>query len=160
VRLWTRFPLNTLWRAVVFAALMVGWGCTAKQDDGLEGYPVDDSVGGQSAGDSGQPAGDSGQDTGDPPLNFSRVFAVVIGPSCRGCHSGQAAAGDLRLETEAASFRTLMADYVVPDDPAASELVSRIVLDIDDDALMPPGAPLAATKVALVVDWVEAGAPE
>ena len=153
MRFRTRFGLNALWRVVMLTVLMVGWGCTSKQDVGLEGNPVADSAG-------GQVSGDSGQETGTPPLNFSRVFAVVIGPSCRGCHSGQASAGDLRLETEAASFTTLMADYVVPGDPAASVLVSRIMLDIDDDALMPPGAPLAATKVSLVVDWVEAGAPE
>ena len=152
---------RALSRVVLIIGLMVSWGCSPKQNDAPEGSPGEESTGNPACRDSGTAGGsDSGQETGVPLLNYSLVFAEVIGPSCRGCHSGQAAAGDLRLETEADSFVTLLAGYVVPGDPEASILVSRIVLDVEDDSLMPPRAPLTATKVSVVVDWVEAGALE
>jgi hypothetical protein len=161
VRACFKTRMSALSRMVLITGLMVSWGCSSKQGDAPEGSPGGGSTENPAWRDSGTAEGsDSGQETGVPLLNFSLVFAEVIGPSCRGCHSGQAAAGDLRLETESDSFVTLLADYVVPGDPEASILVSRIVLDIEDDSLMPPRAPLTATKVSIVVDWVDAGAPE
>ena len=81
---------------------------------------------------------------------------------CEQCHGPTKQRGDLQLIPLHMVFPegndvTAMVD---PDNPDASELYKRITLPEDHDDRMPPkGEPLTAEEVALVRNWIAAGAP-
>ncbi len=101
---------------------------------------------------------------------FTNVHSTVLQPSCAfsSCH-GSADAGDLTLTDAAASYTALVdapssADperiLVVPGDPDASYLLQKLeaAADLVGEPMPPPAGGLDAAKVALVRDWIAAGA--
>ncbi|MEZ4234618.1 MAG: hypothetical protein R3F59_00315 [Myxococcota bacterium] len=108
-------------------------------------------------------------DTGAPPT-LARVQAEVFAPSCAfsTCHAAPGASG-LVLEdgrTYDAVVDVDSADnpghvLVVPGDSAGSYLAAKLRGDADIlGEPMPVGAPLDDARLQLVLDWIDAGAPE
>lgn len=101
---------------------------------------------------------------------LAEVQAEVFTPSCTfsSCHGASAAAAGLDL-TEDAAFAELVnvasADapgetLVIPGDADESYLVKKLrgEAGIAGDPMPPGGTPLDADRLALVVDWIDAGA--
>jgi hypothetical protein len=95
------------------------------------------------------------------------VFAGLVQPllaeRCASCHGPAKSKGDLRLDTWAAMLKGGKHGAVFKaGDPAASHLLQRIDLPLDEKAHMPPKgkAQLADDDVTLLHWWIEAGAPQ
>lgn len=95
----------------------------------------------------------------DEPLQYNRDIRPILAEHCFACHgldSGSREA-DLRLDLRDAAIQT---GAIVPKNPAASELVARIMSD-DEDAVMPPPEskkPLSDHQRAMLRRWVAEGA--
>ena len=128
---------------------------------------------GSPAGPSGgAPDGGSTDTDGDSPraVTLVRLSGEIFTPRCAtsGCHSGTTRAGGLSLQAE--DIATAIVDVpsaakpdyklVAPGDPVNSYLLMKMRGDegIAGDR-MPPGGALEDEQVALVEEWVEAGAP-
>jgi Planctomycete cytochrome C len=98
-------------------------------------------------------------DPGDRPARWSYIHAAIIAPSCAtsSCHSALAATAGLTLDDPDASYQALLArQYVIPGD-MSSTLLS--LLAGNERKRMPPDAPLPTGDIALVTEWIDAGAP-
>src|SRR5688572_17652632 len=83
----------------------------------------------------------------------------VLATSCVSCHSGERAAGELRLDSLAGLAKGgTSGSVVVPGNAGASLLYQRVVTS--DRALRMPlaVAPLSTEKIALLKSWIENGA--
>ena len=101
----------------------------------------------------------------EPTISFDRDVRPILSDTCFQCHGpdGVHRQAGLRLDrrdsatAEAASGQRA----IVPGDPAASELVARILSD-DPDVVMPPPqsklGKLTAEQVAILEAWIAAGA--
>ncbi|HYZ86227.1 MAG TPA: PSD1 and planctomycete cytochrome C domain-containing protein, partial [Bryobacteraceae bacterium] len=86
-------------------------------------------------------------------VDFTKEVRPILERSCYGCHGPKAQMGGLRLDAKSGAGKT-----VVPGDHAASVLYQRIA-GIGDQARMPMGAkPLSAVEIALIKEWIDAGA--
>ena len=107
-----------------------------------------------------------GDDTATGEPTFTRVNDEILQLSCAfsGCHGGSA--GDLIL-TEGEAYGALVdvnasvegEIQVIPGDPDNSYVVKKVesAAGIDGDP-MPPSAALSSEQVALLRDWITAGA--
>ena len=100
-----------------------------------------------------------------PPVDFSRDVLPLLSDRCFQCHGPDATnrVSDLRLDQrESATNVTQGRGAVVPGNIGASELVRRIT-STDPEIRMPPRGSqrqaLTAAQVALLVKWVQEGAP-
>ncbi len=98
--------------------------------------------------------------------DFERAVAPLLESRCLACHSAATAKGGLSLESRAEALRGGKSGEAafVAGDPDASALIAaiepRVTADGARKARMPKsGAPLAAGEVALLRDWIAAGAP-
>ena len=102
--------------------------------------------------------------TGFPVFAASPDFVAEIQPilerNCVRCHNAEKTKGGLRMDT----YKWIMqggdtADAIVPGNPAASELLVRLHLRPIDEGVMPDeGRALEPKEVALLDEWVKAGA--
>jgi hypothetical protein len=95
----------------------------------------------------------------DRPLEWSYIHPAIIAPSCAtsSCHSELTEVADLALEDAGPALDELLSrQYILPGDPQSPLLY---LLEGDERPLMPPDAPLPAADVALIRDWIAAGAP-
>ncbi len=122
-----------------------------------------------STGDTPNPDGGAAAPT------FTEVYtSVIAASSCVGCHNATVNAGNLDMSTQALAYMNLVGkaasgplcassgeERVVISQPSQSLLVSKISATTPlCGAEMPQGGPfLSATQVALVTDWIAAGAP-
>jgi len=96
-------------------------------------------------------------------VSFDRDVRPILAEHCFACHGPDAAAreADLRLDTRAGAIADLAGTRaVVPGNPSASELVTRI-LSTDPDVIMPPPSlnkPLSDDQRKTLEAWIEAGA--
>jgi hypothetical protein len=93
------------------------------------------------------------------PVDFTRVIRPLLSDRCFACHGPDEAAreGGFRLDVR----NEALLRAIVPGDAAASELVAR-VSHADAGERMPPPASkleLAADEIALLVRWIDGGAP-
>jgi hypothetical protein len=90
---------------------------------------------------------------------YNRDIRPILSDRCFACHGpdGNAREAELRIDTQDGAHERV----IVPGDPDASELVSRIEMD-DPDLQMPPAhakkPPLSAREIKLIRDWIAAGA--
>ena len=95
-------------------------------------------------------------------LDYGRVIRPILAARCFTCHGPDISTrkASLRLDDPHDAKRT-RSDGVTPivaGDPAASEMVRRI-LEHDPDMRMPPeGDPLSAREIELLTRWIEEGA--
>jgi hypothetical protein len=106
-----------------------------------------------------------------------RIQEQIFTPSCATmfCHDAATASGDLVLTDEAVSYADLVGVEpdnrvardrgllrVVPNQPLQSFLIVKVTNPpLGEGSRMPLiGAPLTVEQIALLVGWIEAGAPE
>ena len=75
--------------------------------------------------------------------DFAEVYSQIIEPKCTGCHSSGGGAGGIELDKYELVF--------------ANRLQVREAVS---ERFMPPRRPLEDPQIELLVDWVDAGAPE
>lgn len=113
---------------------------------------------------------DEDSPTGSSGPTLAEVQERVFSPSCVVCHSGNAPAEGLDLSAGAAyddlvnvsSSQVPDLARVAPGDPENSYLYIKITGDdrmADGTSRMPMGGALSDDEIALVRDWIEAGAP-
>ncbi|RKY18819.1 MAG: hypothetical protein DRQ55_12285 [Planctomycetota bacterium] len=92
-----------------------------------------------------------------PPIDFVRDVAPIFVAHCVECHGAAKTKGDLRLDLpldEGDSPRV-----IVPGQPFASELLTRVSLPPEDLDVMPAkGDVLSAEQIATLKRWIEQGA--
>lgn len=86
-------------------------------------------------------------------VDFAKDVQPILQRSCLACHGAKAQMGKLRLDSKAATFRTLSKGH-----PAESTLYQRVA-GIGDQARMPMGGkPLPPEEVAILKRWIAEGA--
>ena len=106
----------------------------------------------------------SGAGSGTPAKSgpaLEKEARAVLEANCFRCHSHKAgkSKGELMLDSMASMRKGgKTAPAVVPGDPDKS-LLYKAILHTDDDLKMPLGGKLPAEQVALLRDWIKAGAP-
>lgn len=93
--------------------------------------------------------------------DFEKDIRPILERNCLRCHDADKSKGGLRMDThELIMEGGDTADAIVPGDPASSELLVRIHLRPIDEGVMPDeGRALEPAEVALLDEWVKAGAP-
>lgn len=95
----------------------------------------------------------------DDAIGYNRFIRPILSDNCFACHGPDSAArkADLRLDRREAAVES---GAIVPGDPEASELVTRIGSD-DAEQLMPPSTThktLTKQQKELLARWIAAGA--
>jgi len=90
---------------------------------------------------------------------YNRDVRPILNDACFSCHGPDSASrkADLRIDQREAAISM---QALVPGDPAASEMLKRILSD-DPDVVMPPPSSkktLTAAQKQLLVEWVKSGA--
>ena len=106
----------------------------------------------------------SSLDVPGKPVDFNRDVRPILADRCFRCHgpdAGQRKRG-LRLDTQEGSRALLRSQQraIVPGDPTASELTSRIFSDDPDEVMPPPelNRPLSDEQRAVLKQWIAEGA--
>ncbi|MFT5189941.1 MAG: hypothetical protein ACI9DF_003526 [Verrucomicrobiales bacterium] len=101
---------------------------------------------------------------GEEIIDFNREIRPILSENCFQCHGPDKAErkANLRLDTEEGA-KSVLSDHaaVVPGDPDASALISRIYHD-DPDEIMPPADSqrhLSVAEKKLLRAWIKQGAP-
>ena len=92
---------------------------------------------------------------------FAKRVAPLFAESCMACHGDDRQKGELRLDSYAFAMRGGRHGAVIlPGDPKASELKTRISLPAGDEKAMPPEGktPLSPDQVTVIRLWIAAGA--
>ena len=95
--------------------------------------------------------------------DFNREIRPILAEHCFACHGPdrKARKADLRLDTQDGSRRDLDGYHaIVPGKPKDSELIFRIETEDKEEVMPPPkhGDRLSAKQIALLKDWITAGA--
>ena len=110
---------------------------------------------------------ETGDTTDDTPASFAQIRAEVLVPSCGfgSCHGS--AAGGLQIDEDMTTDALIDvpstaldgAVLVIPGDADGSYLMAKL-LDADgiDGDVMPPSGAMTAQRIAMVSDWIAAGA--
>ena len=97
-------------------------------------------------------------------INFNRDIRPILSDNCFFCHGpdSEERKADLRLDVEEGAKVDLGGYRAVDsENPEESELLARILTEDPDDLMPPPdsGKTLEANEIALLQEWLEAGAP-
>ena len=95
-------------------------------------------------------------------VDFAREIRPIFNAHCTACHGGVKEAGEVSFiyREKALGKGESGNSIIVPGDPAASEMIARIV-STDPDEVMPKpehGPPLAAKEIETLRQWVKEGA--
>ena len=92
----------------------------------------------------------------DLKVNFPRDVAPILEAHCLRCHGSESPEGDFSLST-AADLRE--AGFAVPGKPEQSHFLAVVQPDGDQPPAMPKeGKPLTASQIAVLRQWIKAGA--
>src|SRR5215218_604503 len=86
---------------------------------------------------------------------FETKVRPLLAEHCYSCHGPKKQQADLRFDT-VAGLRAAGGAAFVPGDPTKSRLIKSVKRE--GDYPMPPKAPLPADAVAVLTEWVKAGA--
>jgi mono/diheme cytochrome c family protein len=96
-------------------------------------------------------------------VSYGTQIAPILGERCYSCHGPDKQKGGLRLDSPAAirsGGKKTGAALLVAGQPEKSALYTSLVLPQDDDDFMPAkGGPLKPEQIALIRQWIAAGAP-
>ena len=87
-------------------------------------------------------------------ISFEREIRPILVARCLGCHNGTRMSGGLRLDQPGGVQRD---SIIVPGRSAESRLYQRITAE-SDEVMPPSGERLTAAQIALIRDWIDAGA--
>lgn len=93
-------------------------------------------------------------------VDFNRDIRPILNQNCVGCHGGVKQAGGVSFIYRAEALGTGQSGRptIIPGNPGASELISR-VMSRDADLRMPlHAAPLPEAQIALLKQWIREGA--
>ncbi|MDB5390987.1 MAG: Planctomycete cytochrome, partial [Planctomycetaceae bacterium] len=98
----------------------------------------------------------------DPPAkapSYEKTIQPLLQKRCYSCHSGKETKGGLRLDSRTTAMKGGNSGSVIePGKSVASELLARVASD-DDGLRMPPkGERLSTEEVAILRQWIDAGA--
>lgn len=85
--------------------------------------------------------------------SLSTRAVALLQEHCQECHGARKQKGKLRLDTVAG-----IASVVKPGRPEDSKLFHRVTLGEDDEKVMPPEGPLDEADLAVLKEWIAAGA--
>lgn len=95
-------------------------------------------------------------------VDFVKDIQPIFEQHCVGCHREGNTKGGLRMDTKAQALKGgESGDSLVPGKPDKSFIYTTMVLEADDDLVMPPkkkGGPLPKEKTNLVKQWIAEGA--
>ena len=96
-------------------------------------------------------------------VDYARQIKPIFAAKCYECHSEEKGKekGDVALDTEAKLKATIGPGlYIIPGNPAASDMLRICKLPNDDEEVMPPKGKnrLSAAEVALLETWIQEGA--
>jgi Planctomycete cytochrome C len=92
---------------------------------------------------------------------YALRVAPLFAEHCASCHGENRQKAELRLDSYAFAMRgSRRGAVIVPGNPKASELITRIALPAGDDRAMPPEGktPLSPDEVTVMRLWIAAGA--
>ncbi len=141
------------WAAALLSAVLAGCGGGSGEGLDANGRPIDEGGG-----------------TGGPlQPTFASIQANVFTPICTACHAGASAPAGLRLDA-LSSYALLVGvastevpglQRVNPGNPADSYLIQKLEGRAAVGARMPFGGPyLDDTTIAVIREWIAAGAPQ
>ena len=97
------------------------------------------------------------------PVDFQRDVQPILAANCLTCHGRHAEARQAELRLDQRSGATAprrLGAAVVPGDPDASRLLSRVRMEQVDDRMPPEGhAPLSDLEIDVLHRWIQQGAP-
>lgn len=102
-----------------------------------------------------------GGTTDDRPKKWSFISATIIEPSCAtvNCHSEIAQRAGVDLHDRATGYRDLVdRRFVIPSDQTGSSAILKL-MNAEGSIRMPPDSPLPDDDIALIDNWIKAGAP-
>jgi hypothetical protein len=102
-----------------------------------------------------------GGETDDRPPKWSFISATIMQPSCAtvNCHSAVAQRAGVDLHDRATGYRDLVdRRFVIPGDQTGSSSLLYL-LHGRGSLTMPPDAPIPDADIALIDNWIKAGAP-
>ena len=102
-----------------------------------------------------------GSTTDDRPVKWSFISATIIEPSCAtvNCHSEIAQRAGVDLHDRATGYRDLVdRRFVIPSDQTGSSAILKL-MNAEGSIRMPPDSPLPDADIALIDNWIKAGAP-
>jgi hypothetical protein len=91
---------------------------------------------------------------------FATRIKPILDTKCTSCHGSSKQKADLRLDSVAAIRKGSDHPIIVPGNPDASEIYSRLT-STDEEEMMPPkekNGPLPAAQIELFKTWILAGA--
>lgn len=91
---------------------------------------------------------------------FHATVLPILRDACFRCH-GEKVSGGLRLNSRAAALASGDSESpaVVPGDPAASHLLTRVRSTDAIDRMPPTGEPLTPKQIGILEEWIKSGAP-
>ena len=142
---------------------MFAFGCGGDGSAlGPDGAPVADNDGdGEDNGNGDDNGG------GEPAVTLAQLTADIFTPNCANCHAGGSPSGGLNLSAAVIAANTIDVDSVrdpnikrvVPGDPDASLLYLKVSGSSAGGQMPLGGAALSADEIAMIRDWIAAGAP-
>lgn len=91
-------------------------------------------------------------------VDFKRDVEPILKASCLGCHAGEGAQGELRLDAKATAMKGgASGAAIIPGDSKGSLLI-KLVRGEDAARRMPPGKALPKEQVDLLTRWIDEGA--
>jgi hypothetical protein len=112
-------------------------------------------------GSATEPAEDTAQAPANAPFDFVHEIVPLLEKRCGECHIGEASQGGFSMNTRDAVLAG--GDSGIPGfvsaDATASELIRRIRSSDPDERMPADGEPLPDDEAALLVRWIDAGAP-
>jgi mono/diheme cytochrome c family protein len=94
-------------------------------------------------------------------VDFAKQIQPLLARKCYACHGPDQAEGGLRLtDRDSALAETDSGDFaILPGDPNASALISRVTSEVEGERMPPEGDRLSDAEVELLRQWIAQDAP-
>jgi hypothetical protein len=98
--------------------------------------------------------------SGASSVDFAAQIQPILVQNCLKCHSGDTPKGGLRLDSRRAALKggDTNTKVLVPGKASLSDLIKRVRSSEDDEKMPPKGPRLPAGQIALLEEWINAGA--
>jgi mono/diheme cytochrome c family protein len=94
------------------------------------------------------------------PAHFEAKIRPLLSKHCTECHGDKKQKGGLRLDLKSHAFKgSENGAVILPGNSAKSPLLQRVLSTEPDEKMPPKGERLSSEDVALLKNWLDAGAP-